>query len=282
MNRTARACSAPEATETFSERSRADGVTHGDMMTRRRFFSRALYTASIGAVASVVALEPRWLKVQKIRLGTGPVRHRFAQITDIHYRGDAAYLREVVAQVDALAPDFVCFTGDLIEEAEFVAPALGILCKLRAPLYGIPGNHDHWSRADFGPIRKAFAATGGAWLQDQQIAIRDGAVNLIGIDSRPVRVAADPSKFNLLMVHYPEWADRLGDLRCDLAIAGHSHGGQVRLPFAGALITPHNTGRYEMGLFDTPVGPLYVNPGIGTIHIDVRFNCRPEITLFEV
>ncbi|MEI6357654.1 MAG: metallophosphoesterase, partial [Verrucomicrobiota bacterium] len=100
----------------------------------------------------MVALEPRWLKVRKVRLGTGPVRHRFAQITDIHYRGDADYLREVVAQVDALAPDFVCFTGDLIEEAGFVAPALEILGAIRAPLYGIPGNHDHWSRADFGPI----------------------------------------------------------------------------------------------------------------------------------
>ena len=163
-----------------------------------------------------------------------------------------------------------------------VAPALEILGAIRAPLYGIPGNHDHWSRADFGPIRTAFAATGGAWLQNQQILIRGGAVNLMGVDRLPAQVATDPSRFNLLMVHYPEWADRLGDLRCDLAIAGHSHGGQVRLPFGGALITPHNTGRYEMGLYDAPVGPLYVNPGIGTVHIDVRFNCRPEITLFEV
>ena len=251
-------------------------------LTRRQFFRRALWTASAGCVGSVVALEPRWLKVRKVRLGSGPVRHRFAQITDIHYRGDAAYLREVVAQVDALAPDFVCFTGDLIEEAGFVAPALEILGRIRAPLYGIPGNHDHWSRADFGPIRTAFAATGGAWLQDQQMLIRGGAVNLMGVDRLPAQVATDPSRFNLLMVHYPEWADRFGNLRCDLAIAGHSHGGQVRVPFGGALITPHNTGRYEMGLYDAPVGPLYVNPGIGTVHIDVRFNCRPEITLFEV
>lgn len=251
-------------------------------LTRRQFFRRALWTASTGCVGSAVALDPCWLKVRKVRLGTGPVRHRFAQITDIHYRGDAAYLREVVAQVDALAPDFVCFTGDLVEEAGFVAPALEILGRIRAPLYGIPGNHDHWSRADFGPIRTAFAATGGAWLQNQQRLIRGGAVNLMGVDRLPAQLATDPSRFNLLMVHYPEWADRLGDLRCDLAIAGHSHGGQVRVPFGGALITPHNTGRYEMGLYDAPVGPLYVNPGIGTVHIDVRFNCRPEITLFEV
>jgi len=50
----------------------------------------------------------------------------------------------------------------------------------------------------------------------------------------------------------------------------------------GPLIVPEETGRYDLGMFETPAGPLYVNPGIGTFYLDVRFNCRPEVTLFTL
>jgi predicted MPP superfamily phosphohydrolase len=65
-------------------------------------------------------------------------------------------------------------------------------------------------------------------------------------------------------------------------LAGHSHGGQVRLPFYGALVIPFGVDDYELGRFDTPAGPLYVGAGIGTFYLDVRFNCRPELTLIEI
>ena len=74
-------------------------------------------------------------------------------------------------------------------------------------------------------------------------------------------------------------ADRLGEARFDLILAGHSHGGQVRLPFYGALVLPWGVGRYDLGLFDTPGGPLYVNAGIGTYYFPYRFNCRPEVAV---
>lgn len=251
-------------------------------LSRRRFLRRALLATPLLAVADAAAVEPHWLKIETLSLANGPVRHRFVHFTDVHHKGDADYLRRVVVEINRLAPDFVCFTGDLIEEAKFVAPALEILREIRAPLYGIPGNHDHWSGADFRPVSAMFAATGGAWLPNRQLTIRNGAINLIGLDRLPAQFATDPEQLNLLMVHYPEWADRLNGLRCDLILAGHSHGGQVRLPFLGALITPTQTGGYEMGRFETPGGPLYVNPGIGTFHLDVRFNCRPELTVFEI
>ena len=77
------------------------------------------------------------------------------------------------------------------------------------------------------------------------------------------------------------WADRL-PFASDLVLAGHSHGGQVRLPWLGALVRPQHVGPYEMGWYSTPAGPLYVNPGIGCLGFDVRFNCRPEVAVFEV
>ncbi len=78
---------------------------------------------------------------------------------------------------------------------------------------------------------------------------------------------------------YPELADRLDGARFDLIMAGHSHGGQVRVPFFGPLFLPWGVGRYDLGRFETAGGPLYVNAGIGTYHLPLRFNCRPEITL---
>lgn len=250
--------------------------------SRRRFLRRALWAAPFALAVDAAVVEPHRLRVQTVSLAQGTVRHRFVHFTDVHHKGDEKYLRHVVTEINRLAPDFVCFTGDLIEQAEFVAPALEILRGLRAPLYGIPGNHDHWSRADFRPLRERFAATGGAWLQDRQLTIRDGAINLIGLDRLPARFTTDSARFNLLLIHYPEWADQLNDRHCDLVLAGHSHGGQVRLPGIGALITPSLTGGYELGMYSTPAGPLYVNPGIGTFHFNVRFNCRPELTLFEI
>jgi uncharacterized protein len=67
-----------------------------------------------------------------------------------------------------------------------------------------------------------------------------------------------------------------------LILAGHSHGGQVRLPFWGALIVPRGVGRYDLGYYKTAGGPLYVNAGIGTYRLPFRFNCRPEITLITI
>ena len=60
------------------------------------------------------------------------------------------------------------------------------------------------------------------------------------------------------------------------------HGGQVRLPGYGSLLVPFGVGQFEMGLYATPSGPLYVNPGIGYFYVNVRFFCRLEITVFEI
>jgi hypothetical protein len=153
---------------------------------------------------------------------------------------------------------------------------------VRAPLYGVPGNHDHWSGADFGQIGRSFAKTGGAWLVDASARLLNGAVNLIGIDRVPDTFALPAGTRNILLMHYPAWVERLGAHRFDLILAGHSHGGQVRLPFFGPLIVPFNVGRYDLGLYQTPAGPLYVGAGIGWFHLPVRFNCRPEITVIEM
>lgn len=241
-----------------------------------------MVAAPIVAGAHAVGFEPTWLSIKRIRLSQQP-RHRFVQVTDIHHKGDRDYLEKVVQAINAQKPDFVCFTGDLVEEPEFTTEALQLLCRVKAPLYGIPGNHDFWADIDFDAARDAFARTGGQWLMDQDVTIRNGSVRLIGIaGSASGSFTAKPGVKNILLSHYPNGVELFQNTRFDLILAGHTHGGQVRLPWYGALIVPFGTGEYQLGMYQTGVGPLYVSSGIGYFYLNIRFNCRPEITVFEI
>ena len=249
--------------------------------TRRKFFL-ALGSSAAVLGADAAKIEPRSLRVTHLKIGNAP-RHRFVHFTDIHHKGDTAFLNHVVETINAQKPEFVCFTGDLIEEAQYAPEALRILEQISAPLYGIPGNHDYWADLDFDLPRASFAKNGGQWLMNQEVRVCNGEVALFGMSG--IHHAAFTPKSgvkNILLSHYPTGVDSFPDTKFDLVLAGHSHGGQVRIPFYGALIVPFSTGEYQLGLYSTPAGPLYVNAGIGYFFANVRFCCRPEVTVIEV
>jgi len=251
-------------------------------LSRRQFIGVAAGTASVLAT-DAFCIEPSLIKTRFVSLTQGaPATHRLVQFSDTHHKGDRAYLASAVEQINALSPDFVCFTGDLIEHSEHLPEALEVLKNIDAPVYGVPGNHDYVSHADFGLINDAFATTGGRWLLNEKVSI-DGKINLIGaICDNPSFCQPVEGMKNIVLMHYPEFVDKLADKQFDLMLAGHSHGGQIRLPVFGAVILPKGVGRYDMGMFHTQAGPLYVNAGLGCLYVDIRFNCRPEITVFEV
>ena len=87
---------------------------------------------------------------------------------------------------------------------------------------------------------------------------------------------------HIVLVHEPDSFAQLVDPRIKLQISGHTHGGQVRLPLFGALVLPHMGKHYEAGLYERDGRKLYVNRGIGTLVPNLRINCRPEITVFEL
>lgn len=240
----------------------------------------------LGTPAAVAAdalwWEPEWVKTRHLRLAGGKPAIRFVHFTDVHHKGDSRYLEGVVRRINKLEPQFVCFTGDIVEDNKHLPEALEIFREIRAPLYGVPGNHDFWSRADFATIRQAFAATGGAWLEDHSISVKDAKVRLHGLrGNEPHGFQPIPESKNFVLVHYPLSADKLPH-RADLTLAGHSHGGQVRIPFFGPLIVPFGVGRYDLGMFETKNGPLSVSSGIGWFYASIRFNCRPEVVLVEM
>ncbi len=248
-------------------------------MTRRRFLALGLLALPTAVGADTRYIEPTNVCVKELVLNEGGGL-RFAHFTDFHYKGDADYAAEVIATINAQRPEFVCFSGDLVEQRIFAPAALDFIRQIEAPVYGVPGNHDYSCGANFADYERAFAATGGEWLLNCGVFIPRHNVEITSRTlpgQNSVDVAQDTRR--VLLIHYPILADHMGDAAFDLILAGHSHGGQVRLPFIGAPVLPGGVGRYDMGYFETKAGPLYVNPGIGTLQPAIRFNCRPEITV---
>jgi predicted MPP superfamily phosphohydrolase len=252
------------------------------MITRRKFLGLALLALPTAGGIDAKWIEPGLLRVRKLQLHGGE-HARFVHFSDFHYKGDARFATQVVREINELAPDFVCFTGDLIEDRTFLSEALGFVRQIKAPVYGVPGNHDYSSQAPFAEYENAFASTGGGWLPARNVTLPKYDLQIVGMGITGLDMhSVTSASRRILLMHYPAVADRLGKERFDLILAGHSHGGQVRLPFWGPIILPPAVGSYDLGYYETSAGPLYVNAGIGTYIVPWRFNCPPELTLVTI
>jgi predicted MPP superfamily phosphohydrolase len=227
--------------------------------------------------------------VKTVRLAAEPTV-RLVHFSDLHYKGERGYLDHVIATINRLEPDFACFTGDIVEDREYLGAALETMAQIDCPVYGVPGNHDYWSGAAFNDIRACLLSTGGAWLTCDVVTAAHGRCIIEGLtmrsDAQPTAGIAEARGTNqprrILLLHYPAQVNELKGARYDVVLAGHSHGGQVRIPFYGAPVLPYQVGAYEAGLYETPLGPLYVNVGVGTFYRRIRFFCRPELTVIEL
>ncbi|MCP5069752.1 MAG: metallophosphoesterase [bacterium] len=268
--------------------SEPDCVTMGRLSTERGLARRDFLAAGAALGASLVAGcgstgGPRSPEIVRVRLASGEPSLRIAQISDLHHKGDVAYAEEIVSRINSLAPDLVCFTGDLIEDVEYLGEALELLSGIEAPMFGVPGNHEYWSHAPFDAYEKVFASSGGAWLENRVATIPEHDLAILGVAEQERSAVRSPQLGrSLLLTHYPAFIDALEDLRFDLMLAGHSHGGQIRIPGMERAFVPPGVGKYVRGRFDTPAGTLYVSPGLGTAVVPFRVNCPPEIALFEL
>jgi predicted MPP superfamily phosphohydrolase len=233
-------------------------------------------------MAEAFAFEPHRLNISRVRLSEHPVA-RFVLWSDFHYSGDEDYAEEVVSTINGLKPEFVCFVGDLVDNRAYQEAALKFIAKIQSPVYGVPGNHDYTSRCPFALNRKTFESTGGGWLVNRIVRTPGDRIELCGSAERFVNFIPQQSdRPRVLLTHYPITANACEGRAFSVVLAGHSHGGQVRLPLYGPVHLPRYVGHYDMGLFTTPSGPLYVNVGVGTYKVPARFNCPPEITVMEV
>lgn len=268
----------------------------------------AVVTLALGL--RVFWIEPASLTILEQRISVpswsgGPLR--IAILTDLHVGSafiDLNKLREVVARTNATEPDIICFLGDLLnngpnghgaDEPGFITPerAAPELSRLRAHagVYGVLGNHDSW--LDHDRVARAVAQSGVRLLEDTAAKIDTpaGPIWVAGVSDRWTGkhdVAAALAAVDgdgtpvILMTHNPDIFPEVPD-RVSLTLAGHTHGGQVRLPFVGTPIVPSQFGkRFAAGHVVEGGRHLFVSTGIGTSILPVRFRVPPAVVLLTV
>jgi predicted MPP superfamily phosphohydrolase len=188
-------------------------------------------------------------------------------------------------------PDLIVLTGDFItSRADKLLPATQALRSLKAPLgiFACLGNHDVWhgSRRIASDLQQLGIRT----LINESVCLQapGGPLWITGFDSawagQPNPKSAlrhwNPSEPNILLLHEPDAADHLAAQNlAAVQLAGHTHGGQVRAPFIGAIETPYLGHKYILGYHRVGDIHLHVNPGLGTMGVPFRFLCPPELTL---
>jgi predicted MPP superfamily phosphohydrolase len=225
---------------------------------------------------------------------------RIAVISDLH--GGSPYINgrkidEAVALANAARPDLILLTGDYVSgghngvraRIEDIAPHLRTL-HAHLGVFAVLGNHDRWF--DTLRVTKALEHAGIVVLDDRSIRIGIGGPTffLAGISDynsaphfvRGALLGIPKNQKALCFTHSPDVFPEL-PATCALTIAGHTHGGQVALPFVGHLIVPSRYGqRYAIGLIRENGKALFVSSGVGTSIIAVRFGVPPEVSILDL
>ncbi|MCH6265711.1 metallophosphoesterase [Neobacillus citreus] len=282
-------------------------------LTRRTFIKRTfgslLTVLGMGAGGYYYAnrIEPSLLEIKQLeiiheRIPSSFNGKKIVQFSDTHlgFQYTLDKFTGLVDTINDLQPDIIVFTGDLMDEpnkylkTNQLAP---ILKKLHAPLgkYCIYGNHDH---GGYGSeiYREIMNTAGFTILLNSAVSVTledNSFISLLGIDDRMLgrpdittAIKNVPNNcFKILLSHAPDMADTASSYPIDWQLSGHSHGGQVKLPFIGALVIPPFAKIYQEGHYIVCGGHelnLYVNRGIGTTRLPFRFMAKPELTVFTL
>lgn len=280
----------------------------------RRDFLKLLRTAAIdlamlaaGGTGWSALVEPHWITVEHVdlhlpRLSPAFSGTRIAQISDIHMGGwmNAKRFQHVIDRVVEQKPDLFLLTGDFLLGTTFDTASEGylqdyidILSPLTKtiPAFGTLGNHDYWTNP--AAVREMMKSSGIVDLTNSVFTISRGTENLhlCGVDDiREGNVRLDDvveklpdTSTAILLAHEPDFADiSAATNHFDLQVSGHSHGGQVVLPFYGPPFLPYLGQKYPSGLYQIGNMLQYTNRGVGMVDPPVRFNCPPEITVFTL
>ena len=274
-------------------------------LTRRRFLATGLAGSAL-TVFHTWRIEPHWLELvyrDRPIAGLPPALagKRLVQLSDIHIgpEVDDAYVTETFQRVAALQPDLVVHTGDLITCWKDDSPItqagrlLEHFPRGRLGTVAILGNHDYGlTFHDANIARRVEAVLTGAGINVLRNAMTEIAgLQVIGLDDlwasrfapEAVFKSVDRNRPALALSHNPDTCDLpgWGDYR-GWILSGHTHGGQCKPPFLPPPLLPVNNRRYTAGEFALADGRrLYISRGVGHL-LKVRFNCRPEVTVFRL
>jgi predicted MPP superfamily phosphohydrolase len=271
-------------------------------MNRRDFLKSAFSGSAIILAGSYpVFIERNIVQVNRYKIPVPNLPLSFhgftlAHLTDIHlgFLVSEAFVEEIVQRTNSLNTDAIVCTGDYvhnrntIEEIDKVWPILSKL-SARHGVYSVLGNHDHWGDTNRSLY---WLERSGQNIRHQCKAIYKGKDRiLIGgagdfwSDKLNIDKAfsnSDQGDCRILLAHNPDSVDTEFETPLSLVLSGHTHGGQVVIPFLGAPKLPVENKAYSSGLIATPKTPLFISRGIGWAIVPVRFNCYPEIAVLEL
>lgn len=277
-------------------------------MSRRAMLGVLLTVNLIILAAEVDAfyIEPFALQTTRLPLAgpeTGLGRPlRILHLTDLHVERITRRERDLLARVERLQPDLIVLTGDYPNIDYNTDPLTlqdtrQVLAGLRAPygVYAVSGSPPVDTPAALDAILPGLEIE---WLQDEvrRVALPGGEITLVGVSNlghnrdaqvlQEMMATVSPDSYSLLLYHTPDLAYHAAEAGVDLYLAGHTHGGQVRVPLYGAIITMSRFHKqFESGWSRLEGMDLYVSRGIGLEGLNlprVRFFCPPEIVLVEL
>lgn len=277
-------------------------------MKRRKFVKRAFWgSVGAGLLTGLYTwqIEPFWLEFVKKKMSISNLPDQLVgktlmQISDIHVGNsfDYQYIIESFQLAQDFQPDFVVYTGDFVsyeneQQFEQLAEVLQHTVRGKLGTVGVLGNHDYghnWSEQDVAnKLTSQLENTGIQILANQQTEI--SGLNIIGFDDywgenfapQKAMEGYESSKANLILCHNPDVCDLdVWDEYKGWILSGHTHGGQCKPPFLNPPMLPVKNKKYTAGEIDLEDGrTLYINRAVGHMW-QVRFNVRPEITVFEL
>jgi len=256
------------------------------------------------AAMDAMVVEPGRLKVGRVEVPACEhadrlVGLRVAHLSDLHV-GAVGWRPGTIARAvevcNSEGVDLIAITGDLIGKGTYADVALELLSSLRTdvPRVAVLGNHDHvYGRRPMEALLRGLRDLGVLVLRNEAVGLhlRHGPVWLVGVDDgysmrddlERALSGLDVEHFpRMLLTHYPDVADRLEPGGSQLTLAGHSHGGQVRLPIlARKVCDGHARTSYSRGLYLANGNPLHVSPGVGMSGMPLRFRNWPEVTILS-
>ncbi|MDF2680960.1 MAG: metallophosphoesterase [Brevibacillus sp.] len=278
-------------------------------ISRKSFVQKMLKTAGrlvgLGVVGGLYsyAWERNWIEVTRVPIDLPGMPEAFRGTKLVHFSdlhlGHHCEPKDVQHVVDLIMreePDLICFTGDLVDEStRYLSAIVPILQQLQAPLgkFAVLGNHDYrLQEQNF--VRNALASSGFEVMDNRHIRLNKQGSSLyisgvddvlFGLPDLTRAVSEIPAgETVILLAHEPDFADEAAAFPVHLQLSGHSHGGQVRIPIIGPVLTPKLSQKYVQGLYGVTNSQMqvYTTRGIGTTILPIRFFCRPEVTVLTL
>jgi predicted MPP superfamily phosphohydrolase len=227
---------------------------------------------------------------------------KIIQISDYHNTHSTSIHNDIKKTISKEKPDIIVITGDLIDSSMTdIAEAIDLIRNIKeyAPIYYVSGNHEAVVK-EYDELKDKMTELGVKVLSNESIKIEknNSYINLIGVrDPRFYSTSADEAMnnilneiiidtddYNILLSHRPELFSVYKEFDIDLSITGHTHGGQIRLPFIGGLIAPDQGlfPKYDSGLYEKSSSKMIVSKGIGNSVIPFRINNRPELVVITL